>query len=131
MTYFGRAESLTNTQRVPPAGLSAGLTVNCRLRAARTAGAVPVLAPRPNATPEQVGISTARLDVFNHEPFPFDEELRRSTRGEVAPGLLAPVVSLDTLLAMKRAAGRGKDLIDVDELHLAHGLPSSYDCPQP
>lgn len=68
-----------------------------------------------------------RLDVFNHEPFPFDEELRRSTRQEIAPGLLAPVVTLDTLLAMKRAAGRGKDLADIDELHLAHGRPSSYD----
>lgn len=70
-----------------------------------------------------------RLDVFNHEPFPFDEELHRSARQEVAPGLLAPVVTLDTLLAMKRAAGRGQDLADIDELNLTHGRPSSYDDP--
>lgn len=69
------------------------------------------------------------LDVFVTEPFPFDEELRRSTREEVAPGLLAPVVTLDTLLEMKRGAARPKDLADIDELNLAHGRPSSYDRP--
>ena len=71
------------------------------------------------------------LDVFVAEPFPFAAELAISTREAVAPGLLAPVVTLDTLLAMKRGAGRPKDLADIDELNLAHGRPSSYDHDRP
>jgi len=35
---------------------------------------------------------------------------------EVCPGLLARVVSLETLLKMKRDAGRTQDLIDIEEL---------------
>jgi hypothetical protein len=37
------------------------------------------------------------------------------------------IVSLPTLLQMKKSAGRPKDLADIDELSLLHGLPSSYD----
>ena len=56
------------------------------------------------------------VDLFIHEPFPFLEELARSTRLELSPGVSAPVVALDTLLAMKRAVGRPQDLIDIMEL---------------
>lgn len=69
------------------------------------------------------------VDVFISEPFPFEEEWREARREELTPGLTVPYVRLDTLLAMKRAAGRGKDLIDIDELNLLYGRPSSFDEP--
>ena len=70
-----------------------------------------------------------RLDVFVSEPFPFEEELRHVVPRQVVPGLLAPVVGLDTLLEMKRVANRPKDLADIDELNLLYGRTSSYDRP--
>ena len=56
------------------------------------------------------------VDLFIHEPFSFPEELTRAVRLEVSSGVFAPVVALETLLAMKRAVGRPQDLIDVEEL---------------
>ena len=67
------------------------------------------------------------LDIFVTEPFDFDQEYERSAKREVAPGLTVQIVSLETLFAMKREANRPKDLADIDELSLLHGLPSSYD----
>ncbi len=59
---------------------------------------------------------TVTIDVFVQEPFPFDEEWERVSRQRVAPGVEAPVVSLPTLLALKRAANRPGDRIDIDML---------------
>ena len=56
------------------------------------------------------------LDVFVYEPFDFDHEYARAERMEVAPGLPAPFVTLDTLLAMKRQAARPQDLMDIAAL---------------
>lgn len=56
------------------------------------------------------------IDIFVYEPFPFREEIARASFLEMSPGVLAPVVSLPTLLAMKRVAGRSQDLIDIEEL---------------
>lgn len=56
------------------------------------------------------------IDIFVYEPFPFAEEYAKSPRMEVCPGILAPVVTLETLLQMKREAGRPQDLIDIEEL---------------
>jgi predicted nucleotidyltransferase len=56
------------------------------------------------------------VDVFVYEPFPFDEEYKVAAWVEVAPGLKASVVSLPTLLQMKREAGRPRDLDDINEL---------------
>jgi hypothetical protein len=67
------------------------------------------------------------LDLFVTEPFDFASEYERGSEREVAPGLKVRIVSLDTLFAMKREANRPKDLADIDELSLLHGLPSSYD----
>jgi predicted nucleotidyltransferase len=67
------------------------------------------------------------LDVFVTEPFDFASEYERAVEREVAPGLTVRIVSLETLFAMKREAKRPKDLADIDELCLLHGLPSSYD----
>jgi hypothetical protein len=67
------------------------------------------------------------LDLFVAEPFDFATEYEHAEIREVSPGLPVRIVRLATLLEMKRAAGRGKDLADIDELNLLYGLPSSYD----
>ena len=56
------------------------------------------------------------IDIFVYEPFVFEEERSRAASREVLPGVSAPVVTLETLLEMKRAAGRPQDLIDIQEL---------------
>ena len=56
------------------------------------------------------------VDIFVYEPFNFTEESKIANQLEVSPGLFAPVVSLPTLLEMKRSAGRPQDLIDIEEL---------------
>jgi hypothetical protein len=56
------------------------------------------------------------VDIFVYEPFDFTVELTRLIYEEVAPGVRAPIVSLPTLLEMKRTAGRTHDLIDIAEL---------------
>jgi hypothetical protein len=59
------------------------------------------------------------VDVFIYEPFDFATEWRQSEKVEVCPGVLAPVVSLATLLQMKKEAGRPQDLEDIKELQRA------------
>jgi nitrogen fixation protein len=59
------------------------------------------------------------VDIFVYEPFDFAAEFSQAARLEICPGLLAPVVTLETLLKMKRAAGRPQDLTDIEELKRA------------
>jgi hypothetical protein len=56
------------------------------------------------------------VDIFVYEPFDFSDEMSRCLAVELGPGIVAPVVSLTTLLAMKRSAARPQDLIDIEEL---------------
>lgn len=56
------------------------------------------------------------IDLFVREPFDFDREYRNAFVQELAPGLTLRVASLDTLIEMKRQAGRDKDLMDVRQL---------------
>ena len=56
------------------------------------------------------------VDIFVYEPFDFAKEYATATTLEVSPGVVAPLVSLETLLKMKRDAGRAQDLIDIEEL---------------
>jgi hypothetical protein len=56
------------------------------------------------------------VDIFVYEPFDFAREYATATKLEISPGLVARVVSLKTLLKMKRDAGRAQDLIDIEEL---------------
>jgi hypothetical protein len=53
------------------------------------------------------------VDVFVEEPFDFDAEISRVLKQEIAPGLIVNIVSLETLLKMKEAAGRDKDRVDL------------------
>ena len=59
------------------------------------------------------------VDIFIYEPFDFASEFSRADRLEICPGVQAPVVTLETLLQMKRAAGRPQDLTDIEELQRA------------
>lgn len=59
------------------------------------------------------------IDIFVYEPFEFVEETLRLIRMELSPDISAPVVSLETLLDMKRMADRPQDHIDIEELQRA------------
>jgi predicted nucleotidyltransferase len=56
------------------------------------------------------------VDIFVYEPFDFEKESALAGELEVCLGIFAPVVSLKTLLKMKRQAGRPQDLEDIKEL---------------
>jgi hypothetical protein len=56
------------------------------------------------------------IDLFVSEPFDFDTEYGRAFVGELAPGLSVRFVALETLIRMKEAVGRPRDLDDVQHL---------------
>jgi hypothetical protein len=56
------------------------------------------------------------VDVFVYEPFDFKKELSRAKWERVAGKTRAPIICYKTLLAMKRSAGRDKDLLDIKAL---------------
>lgn len=56
------------------------------------------------------------VDVFVAEPFDFGREYDNALRGELAPGLSVRFVSIPTLIAMKEAANRPRDLDDIQHL---------------
>jgi len=60
-------------------------------------------------------ISGLEVDLFVEEPFPFDEAWARAAFVQVGK-ILVPVVSIDDLIDMKRAAGRVRDAEDIDAL---------------
>ncbi len=62
--------------------------------------------------PEQPGFA---VDLFVEEPFDFEDVYRRAIRVPL-PGTEAAVVSRSDLIAMKRAAGRPRDLEDISAL---------------
>jgi predicted nucleotidyltransferase len=58
---------------------------------------------------------STRLDIFLSEPFDFDREYSTAKWEDVA-GIRSPVLRIETLIAMKQEAARGKDLGDAGEL---------------
>lgn len=59
------------------------------------------------------------IDVFVTEPFAFEQEYSEGLVQELLPDLVLRFPRLETLIEMKRLAGRGKDLIDVEYLQKA------------
>jgi hypothetical protein len=53
---------------------------------------------------------------------PVYEQLRKRATGEIIAGVEVKVASLDDLIAMKKAAGRPKDLVAVEELEAIRRL---------
>ena len=56
------------------------------------------------------------VDMFVTDPFEFDAEYSLSLLGEITPGVQVRFVSLLTLIRMKEAAGRPRDLDDIQHL---------------
>ena len=56
------------------------------------------------------------VDIFIYEPLDFKAEYARADIVEIADNLTAPFVRLDALVAMKKAAARPQDLVDIEEL---------------
>lgn len=56
------------------------------------------------------------VDVFVYEPFDFEHECEVAMRGELLPGIQVCFVSIPTLIRMKQAAGRPRDLDDIQHL---------------
>ena len=65
---------------------------------------------------------TVRIDLFLDPQFEFDDGFARAHRAAIADGVEVPFVALDDLFAMKRAAGRPQDLLDVENLERLRGL---------
>ncbi len=55
------------------------------------------------------------VDLFVHEPIPFDELANRSERMDI-DGVIVPVCSIEDLIALKKRVGRLKDMDDIDHL---------------
>ena len=56
------------------------------------------------------------IDVFVYEPFDFAKELARALRVPVFGKQSVAIVSYETLLDLKKSAGRSQDLLDVEKL---------------
>lgn len=58
------------------------------------------------------------IDIFVHEPFPFDEEFSNALVKPLYGSIEVRFVSIPTLIRMKEAAGREQDRIDIEHLRM-------------
>lgn len=65
------------------------------------------------------------IDVFVYEPFDFDAEYARAMTGSGADDPPARFVSIPALIAMKEAAARPVDLLDIEKLRQIASLHDS------
>lgn len=56
------------------------------------------------------------VDVFIYEPFDFDQEYECALQDKTLGASSARFVAIPALIAMKEAAGRDRDLIDIEKL---------------
>jgi len=56
------------------------------------------------------------IDIFTKEPFEFETEFARTEVKDIAPNIRARVVSIPTLITLKKVANRLQDQIDIDKL---------------
>ena len=56
------------------------------------------------------------VDLFAVMPFDFEEEYAQAAWIPIDGDLSVPVVQIDTLIAMKRKAGRDRDVMDIEHL---------------
>ncbi len=58
------------------------------------------------------------IDIFVHEPFPFDDEYRKALIKPLYGTIEVRFVSIPTLITMKELAGREQDRIDIEHLRM-------------
>ncbi|MHB1239249.1 MAG: hypothetical protein ACYC18_01955 [Gammaproteobacteria bacterium] len=63
------------------------------------------------------------VDVFVYEPFDFAHEYDIAIRGELLLGINVRFVSIPTLIRMKQAVGRPRDLDDIQHLKWLQETP--------
>jgi hypothetical protein len=56
------------------------------------------------------------VDVFVYEPFDFAHEYARAKREHITDTAQATIIGYEALIAMKLAAGRDRDLADIEAL---------------
>ena len=66
------------------------------------------------------------VDVFVYEPFDFAREYALARIEKVTAHQTAPIVRLETLLAMKREAARPRDLADIADLERLQALKREF-----
>ncbi len=62
------------------------------------------------------------IDIFAQPPLDFSSAYAKAARFEAGPGITATFLSREDLISLKRAAGRPKDLLDIERLE-ALGRP--------
>lgn len=67
--------------------------------------------------------SAFSVDLFVEEPFDFDEVYERARAADLG-GVPVSVVPIAELMEMKRNSGRGRDLVDLEELEHLTGSES-------
>lgn len=58
------------------------------------------------------------VDLFVTEPFNFDVEYEQSTVAQLSPLLSFRIISINTLIDMKKQANRAKDIDDIEHLQI-------------
>ncbi|ULA64728.1 MAG: hypothetical protein LZF86_190021 [Nitrospira sp.] len=58
------------------------------------------------------------IDIFVHEPFPFEEEYAKALLKPLYGTIEVRFVSIPTLIVMKEVAGREQDRIDIEHLRM-------------